>query len=251
VKRRDSGKDRQFEYSQCRKKREVFLKSRFSLFSFVLLFLLSGCAMRAENEHYIAKQESAFQSVRADLEELKHRLHNFEVDLRIVTERLVDQDGNSHQRQEEVVQETMMRHQEVSKRVATLERKQGILAKSGEAAVGDIQNLRTHANRSTESLQQFERAVGQVGQRVKKLELQLNKEVAGLKAAAETLLRAVENPQEFQANSWSKRGNSYKVISGDTLERIASRHDTSVEAIKLRNHLSSDLIVIGQELELP
>jgi LysM repeat protein len=42
-----------------------------------------------------------------------------------------------------------------------------------------------------------------------------------------------------------------RVQSGDTLFRIASRHGTTVEAIREMNALQSDRILIGQELEVP
>jgi murein DD-endopeptidase MepM/ murein hydrolase activator NlpD len=42
-----------------------------------------------------------------------------------------------------------------------------------------------------------------------------------------------------------------QVQSGDTLFRIASRHGTTVEAIRALNALQSDRILIGQELEVP
>lgn len=42
-----------------------------------------------------------------------------------------------------------------------------------------------------------------------------------------------------------------QVKSGDTLERIARRHGTSVEAVRRLNALKSDLIQVGQKLRIP
>jgi LysM repeat protein len=44
---------------------------------------------------------------------------------------------------------------------------------------------------------------------------------------------------------------TYKVVSGDSLEKIARLHHTTVPALKQVNHLSSDRIVVGQELQIP
>lgn len=45
--------------------------------------------------------------------------------------------------------------------------------------------------------------------------------------------------------------NTYKVVSGDTLYSIAARNGTTVDAIKMANQLSSDLLSIGQTLKIP
>ncbi|MEH7387233.1 LysM peptidoglycan-binding domain-containing protein [Bacillus sp. JJ1521] len=44
---------------------------------------------------------------------------------------------------------------------------------------------------------------------------------------------------------------SYTVSAGDTLYSIAQRNGTTVEAIKLANHLSSDILQVGQTLTIP
>ena len=45
--------------------------------------------------------------------------------------------------------------------------------------------------------------------------------------------------------------NTYVVKVGDTLEKIANRSHTTVDRIKKINHLTSDTILVGQELSLP
>ena len=42
----------------------------------------------------------------------------------------------------------------------------------------------------------------------------------------------------------------YVVKSGDTLGRIAKAHGTTVKALKIANHLSSDRIFVGEKLKL-
>lgn len=46
-------------------------------------------------------------------------------------------------------------------------------------------------------------------------------------------------------------GSSHTVVSGDTLFSLARRYNTSVNAIKSANGLTSDLIRIGQTLTIP
>ena len=46
-------------------------------------------------------------------------------------------------------------------------------------------------------------------------------------------------------------GNEYKVVSGDTLSKIAKRNGTTVKEIKALNNLATDQIKVGQMLKLP
>ena len=53
-----------------------------------------------------------------------------------------------------------------------------------------------------------------------------------------------------QTNQSSQNAGTYTVKAGDTLWRIANDHDTTVNALKQNNHLSSDTIYVGQVLSL-
>lgn len=43
----------------------------------------------------------------------------------------------------------------------------------------------------------------------------------------------------------------YVIKPGDTLEKIARKFETTVEALKATNHLKDDLILVGDELTIP
>ena len=47
------------------------------------------------------------------------------------------------------------------------------------------------------------------------------------------------------------KAQTYIIKSGDTLEKIARKHETTVESIKTANNLKDDLILIGDEITIP
>jgi len=61
---------------------------------------------------------------------------------------------------------------------------------------------------------------------------------------------AAPSPQ-FQSAEIDQAGVRYVVQSGDNLSRIASRHGSTVAAIKSANRLTSDRIFVDQELLIP
>ena len=46
-------------------------------------------------------------------------------------------------------------------------------------------------------------------------------------------------------------GQTYSVVAGDSLSKIALKFDTTINEIKELNHLSSDMIFVGQTLLIP
>jgi len=67
-------------------------------------------------------------------------------------------------------------------------------------------------------------------------------------APAETIA-PVEPPAEEPAAPIARK--VYIVVPGDNLGRIASKHKTTVSALKTRNGLTSDVLRIGQTLTIP
>ena len=52
------------------------------------------------------------------------------------------------------------------------------------------------------------------------------------------------------SSSSSSSTKTHKVVSGDTLSGIALKYKTSVSALKAKNKLKSDLILVGQVLAI-
>ena len=64
----------------------------------------------------------------------------------------------------------------------------------------------------------------------------------------QTLLNTSSTPSRSSSSSTSGDRISYKVKSGDSLGKIASRHKVTVAQLKSWNHLKSNTIRVGQRL---
>jgi LysM repeat protein len=68
-------------------------------------------------------------------------------------------------------------------------------------------------------------------------------EVVKLKGTLTSISKAI-SPAPSQAKS-------YRVIAGDSLEKIARKYGTTAEILRKLNNLSNDKIVVGQNLKVP
>jgi LysM repeat protein len=109
--------------------------------------------------------------------------------------------------------------------LAGLQKKLGILEKKQEKVLADMEALATHANQTTASLSQYR-------DRIQEIESKESRTIAP--KSSPTADRSI-----------------HRVKAGDTLEKIARQHHTTLAKIKQANQLEGDKIVIGQELIIP
>lgn len=85
----------------------------------------------------------------------------------------------------------------------------------------------------------------------------LSNETAQLKEEVKKQQAVAARSQKFRSSGLAEREphaegtDSIVVKRGDSLWRLAHRHDTTVAEIKALNHLESDLILVGQLLNIP
>lgn len=108
--------------------------------------------------------------------------------------------------------------QEQAQQIAALEKRWNGVEKNQKSE--EMQKLLAHANETTLALTQFK-------DRIEELE-------------SEILMKGIKPKQE-----------TYTVRPGDSLEKIARSHNTSVEKVKKLNNLQNDRIRPNQELAIP
>ncbi len=110
----------------------------------------------------------------------------------------------------------------------SMEKKIASLEKTIEKMNTELRALMAYASQTTASLSQYKDHISQIDRRLE--------EIGRLRSTLSQL---------------SKSEKTHLVKSGDSLEKIARLHAVSIEAIKRENNLSSDRIIIGQELKIP
>jgi cell envelope opacity-associated protein A len=101
--------------------------------------------------------------------------------------------------------------------------------------------IKTHAEDTQELLKTFRDKISQ-----------LEKTVESLSRNQEILQTAMNSLMDLMKVGPLEAGvKTYRVKAGDSLEKIARAHNTTIKTIKALNNLTKDTIVIDQVLKLP
>lgn len=178
--------------------------------------------------------------LRIELDDLKYALKTTQVDLSLLDERLKKQDSSlghikTHAQDKDVNSQNLL-----SSQINALEKKVVALEKTLEKAANDLRSLNSVLNQTLSKIQELEQSLASHEKRLD--------DVVKLKGTLTTISKAIHEKTSTEIPSST---TSYRVKAGDSLEKIARHHHTSVETIRNINHLPSDKIVIGQELRLP
>ncbi len=185
----------------------------------VILFLCTpliwGCtstltALKGNNDHL-------FEEMKTEIADLRHALHGTEVELKLLEEKF---DSREDQ------------HASPKGDVVTLQRKISLLEKTIDKMNVELKSLMNYANQTTTSLSQYRDQIQEIDRKLG--------EVSKLRSTLTQISKTYSAPEE----------QTYHVKSGDSLEKIARKFNTSIDALKKDNQLPTDKIVIGQELKI-
>jgi len=200
----------------------------------VALLFTCGCAshMTSWNEDRSQQTNLALEEMRIELADVKHALNGSKVDLQLLEEKIASSSKPSGKNSGDL-----------SSQLAALDRKVIELQKNQERIVSDLKQLATHANQTTSTIAKQQEKWRELQQEISSHEAKLA-EIVKLKGTLSSVSQMLKGKS-------SADGRTYKIKSGDSLEKIAKQQGTNVEAIKQLNDLSSDRIVVGQEIQLP
>lgn len=183
---------------------------------------------------------TTLREIRDSLDALRHEVNNHEAEIRMAEERSSNQEATiSSMRQ--MLQDSTQANKEILKgNASTVDGKIANLESINKGLAADIVQLKSHANESSTALGQYKQKISEL----EKLVSQQSQNIEHLQAALRSLTEAL-------GGSTADGSNTYRVKSGDSLEKIARAHNTTIRAIKELNRLSNDRIVIGQTLQMP
>ena len=188
--------------------------------------------------------DAALDELRLELSDVKHELHSARVEINLLEEKLAKQQNalSLAKSQEGLKQNEKKTY---ASDLDALGKKIDRLEKILDKAMADVRNLSANDNKAIARIQELESAIA--------LQDKKFEEIAKLKNTLTTISKAigqsVQNAQREKAVS-DPLDQTYIVKAGDSLEKIARDHNTTVDAIKKLNQLPNDKIIVRQKLKI-
>ncbi len=205
-----------------------------------LLASFSSCSpLRSSPNDEKHQLELTLHEVQTNLDDLRHDINCFQTELQILDGRIKYYENTLATLKQHDLEKQQAKIDQLTLQIQNLEKKWSSFEKVQQEEVRDLRELSSHANETTAALTQFKDRIGELEQEILGHNHRLD-EVGKLKGRVEHL-----------AKGFRGETKAYKVKPGDSLEKIARAHKTSVERIKKLNDLDQDLIVVGQELKIP
>lgn len=182
--------------------------------------------------------ELSLHEVQTNLDDLRHDIHCFQTELQILEGRILSHENAlatlGLDKQQERIDQLATQLQVLEKHLEAEE-------KGKSKAGAEVKQLTSHANETTAALSQFKERILEIEHEL----LEQNRrfeELGKVKGNLEALVKTLKGVPDSKL---------YRVSQGDTLEKIARNHETTVEKLKQLNKLENDFIAIGQQLKIP
>lgn len=183
---------------------------------------------------------------RSAIDSLKLRLNNQESELRTYEQKLESLDAILESLQDQLKDQSSQ-HKDLIKGSATSnEQKIAAIESTVKTLTADIKQLHTHSNDTVSTLNTFKQKLQELDQRL----TTQNRNMENLQTALQSVLDALQVKADLP-NASTASGRTYKIKNGDSLEKIARMHNTSIGALKELNQITSDKIVVGKTLKIP
>lgn len=231
-----------------------------SLAIFVLCVISATLTAAPRGQYQQNDQVIAIREIRDSLEDIRHEVSNHEIEIRVFDEKLKNFDSIIETVRDQMSDSTKQHKEQLRGNSASLDSKITALEATSNGLVNDLRQFKIHSNETIASLTQYKQKIGEL----EKIIDQQNQNIEHLQAAMRSLMEALQGKPQISSKTTAESGagvnisrlssnsdRSYKVKSGDSLEKIARAHQTSIQAIKEINGLTTDRIVVGKTLIIP
>lgn len=210
-----------------------------------LLALLFICKLAAAPRGYGYNDDSqtAVREMRDTIEFLRHEVENHEAELRMFEERVNNQEQTIASLRQQVLDANQANKDLVKSSAANWDGRIAGVESANKGLVADLKQLKTHANDSGDAISHDKQRISEL----EKIVSMQNQNIDNLQAAMGSLMEALKVKDGVALDS----SKEYRVRSGDSLDKIARMHNTTVRAIKELNNLPNDRIVVGKVLIMP
>lgn len=203
----------------------------FKLLLLTAFCFLWGCSPLKSSPDQEHQNELTLHQMKTTIDDLSHDVRCFKTDMEILGEKI------NHAENHKEIQRLSQKQKNIEDLLESLSgRLKGLQSQQAQLA-SNFEKLSSFSEDTTLSLHQFKQKISNLKKSQKELNLALN-QVMQLKYSIKELA-SLSNDKV------------YKVLPGDSLEKIARTYDTTVDKLKAENNLTNDLIVVGQELILP
>lgn len=223
---------------------------------FLFLIILLPSLVSAAPRRYTSEEDNAMamREMRDSLDTMRHEVDNHETEIRMFDERVNNQEATLVSLRQQLQDANQANKELIKGNANSLEAKIASLESVNKSLMADMTQFKAHANESSNALEQYKKKISELEKTLTELEKILEKQNQNLdnvKSAMASMMDAMQVKEVVTSLPQSDGEKIYKIKAGDSLEKIARAHNTTVKVLKELNNLSSDRIVVGQTLHLP
>ncbi len=198
------------------------------------------------------QNNTAMREMQNLLQSLRYESNNHEQEIRIFDEKLKNLDTIIESLREESDQVNLSNKNQIKSQSTAMSEKLSAQEALAQGLISDMKQFKTHAQEVDASFVAIHKKIGALETAV----AQINDNIKHMQEAIYTMTDAlqgkdVSDKKSGTAASPKNQSNVYIVKSGDSLEKIAKKHQTTVQAIRDLNGLCNDRIIVGKALQLP
>lgn len=211
---------------------------------------------------YYSQENKAKEAADLVIFELKNAVKNHEIEIETIQERLTQQENSSEHLHTQLLKEMESQKESQCNALTAVEMKSGQLKeqllhveKQAQALSSTTSHLAEDIKQTADKTNENIAALSDLQKQFQRLQSQLeaqNQSINSLESAVQILMELIQsNVDTSSEQNLKKSSKSYRVESGDTLEKIARSHRLTIKRLKEYNGLKNDRINIGQILKIP